>query len=74
MITQTRPLAQPMNALIVPIGLVRRAIDQSVRMGMAETPQDVIQRLLADLRDPRHPSLRGIRAAPVQTDALPRRT
>lgn len=44
-----------MTALLVPLQAVRNAVQQSERMGMPETRQDVIQRVLEDLRDPRHP-------------------
>jgi hypothetical protein len=43
------------SALLIPLHTIRHAVQQSQRMGMPETRQDVIARVLADLRDPRHP-------------------
>ena len=42
-------------ATVVPLHTIRHAVEQSMRMGMPETRQDVVARVLADLRDPRHP-------------------
>lgn len=44
-----------MSALLIPLHTIRHAVEQSQRMGMPETRQDVIARVLHDLRDPRPP-------------------
>jgi hypothetical protein len=49
-----------MTALIVPLSLVRSAVEQSQRMGIEETRSDVIDRLLDDLRTTEHPALRSL--------------
>lgn len=43
-----------MTALIVRIGPVRNAVNQSARLGMAESRQDVVKRVLGDIRDGHH--------------------
>lgn len=40
-----------MTALVVPIDRVRRAVAQSVRLGMPETQAAVVARIVADVRD-----------------------
>lgn len=52
-----------MSALLVPLSLVRLAVQQSASMGMDETRRDVIDRVLGDLRTTDHPSARAVREA-----------
>lgn len=52
-----------MAALIVPLGLVRNAVLQSQRLGMDETRDEVIDRVLTDLRTTDHPTARAVREA-----------
>lgn len=44
-----------MSALIVRLAPVRNAVDSSQRMGVPETRQQVIDRVLADIRAGHHP-------------------
>jgi hypothetical protein len=50
-----------MGALIVPLSLIRLAVQQSHAMGCEETKQQVIDRLLNDLRTFDHPAARAVR-------------
>lgn len=43
------------EATVIPLHLVRNAVQQSERMGIDEPCAEVIHRVLQDLRDPRHP-------------------
>ena len=40
-----------MTALVVPLDRVRRAVDQSARLGMPEAQAAVVARIVADVRD-----------------------
>lgn len=40
-----------MTALVIPIDRVRRAVDQSVRLGADETQRVVAARIVGDIRD-----------------------
>ena len=51
-------------ATVIPLHTIRHAVEQSQRMGMPETRQDVIARVLHDLRDPRHPQHPQMQANP----------
>lgn len=44
-----------MSALIVRLGPVRNAVDQSARFGLPETRQQVVNRIVADIRAGHHP-------------------
>ncbi len=46
-----------MSALVVRLAPVRNAVDQSARLGMPETRQEVINRVLGDIRAGHHPYL-----------------
>lgn len=52
-----------MSALIVPMSLVRHAIQQSERLGRDETRTDVVDRVINDLRTTDHPAARAVRDA-----------
>jgi hypothetical protein len=43
------------DATVIPLHLVRNAVQQSERMGIDEPRAEVIHRVLQDLRDPLHP-------------------
>ena len=49
-----------MAALIVPFSLVRNAVHQSARLGMDESQQSVVDRVLHDLRTIDHPAARQL--------------
>lgn len=51
-----------MNGLIVPLHLMRNAIEQSHRLGMDESRAAVIERVLNDLRTTDHPAVAAVRA------------
>lgn len=51
-----------MSALVVPLSLVRLAVEQSERLGMDEQPCDVIDRVLDDLRTTHHPAVAAVYA------------
>lgn len=55
-----------MSALIVPLSLVRHAVQQSARLGRDESRYDVIDRVLDDLRTTDHPAARAVRNAFAQ--------
>jgi len=57
------------RALIVPLDLMRSAIAQSTRMGMPESRQDVIERVLGDLRTTDHPAARAVLSPRHDADA-----
>lgn len=40
-----------MTAIVVPFDRVRRAVDQSARLGMPEAQAAVVARIVADVRD-----------------------
>lgn len=44
-----------MSALIVCLGPVRNAVDQSARLGADESQRTVVDRVLADIRAGHHP-------------------
>jgi len=52
-----------MAALIVPLSLMRLAVQQSHAMGREESRQQVIDRVLDDLRTFDHPAARAVREA-----------
>lgn len=52
-----------MAALLVPLSLIRLAVQQSRAMGRDETRQQVVDRLLDDLRTTDHPAARAVREA-----------
>lgn len=57
-----------MSALIVPLSVVRGAVDQSARLGMPETRQTVVARVLGDVREGFH----RYRARPTDLERLQR--
>ncbi len=52
-----------MSALLVPLSLVRLAVQQSHNLGRDETRRDVVDRVLGDLRTTDHPAARAVREA-----------
>ena len=44
-----------MGALVIDLRPVRNAVEQSQKMGMPETRQAVVARVVADIRDGHHP-------------------
>lgn len=49
-----------MAALLVPLSLVRNAVQQSARLGVDEPQQAVVDRVLQDLRSTDHPAARRL--------------
>ena len=58
-----------MNGLVVSLDCVRHAVEQSARLGMPESRQAVVNRIVADARE-RH--IHGGRLADLHTERLRR--
>lgn len=58
-----------MSGVVIDLGRVRNAVEQSARLGMPESRRDVVQRLVADAKE-RH--VHGGKLADLYTERLRR--